>query len=365
MRFRMRRPTAPPIAADLGESAIHAIQLTGDGHTIAAAMSQPTEPAESFDLESHLAATASAAETFAASDTWIGRRVVIALPASLVSMTHLRLEAGEDAALAAQSRLPELGSNPMVRTIDVSSPWKTGRGNRELLCLAMSRESVLRYVGILHDCKFDIAGVYTPASMLLRAFAHVNRRDADSDTATMYIDLGRHQTTVAFGQGASLVAARSISVAATTKHAPAAPAPVLEPAVTSATDDGAIDFLTTLNRRADNESASLPHLSGDGSAAEVPSELCEELSTCMRHYQSLFAETPVQRIVFTGLGAMQASPCCAIAKSLHLPAQIGDPLARWNASATKTEIDDWAMQLRPQWSIVAGLATDLGEEFKS
>ena len=365
MRFRMRRPTTPPIAADLGESAIHAVQLTTDGHAVAAAMRHSTEPTDAFDLESHLAATEVAAQKLAASDTWTGRRIVIAMPASLVSMTHLRLEPGEDASLAAQSRLPELGLNPMVRTVDVSSPWKTGRGHRELLCLAMSREHVLRYVGLLHACKFDIAGIYTPASMLLRAFAHVNRRDTDADTATMYVDLGRHQTTVAFGHGAALVAARSISVAATRCTATAAPSAAMEPIAAATNHEASNDSLATINRRSDNASPSLPQLSPQKTPTDLPSELCEELSTCMRHYQSLFSEVPVQRLVFTGYGALQAAPCCAIAQHLHLPAQVGDPLARWSASATTTDIDDWGLQLRPQWSVAAGLATDVGKELES
>jgi hypothetical protein len=361
----MRRPTTPPIAADLGESAIHAIQLSDAGCEVAAALSLDVDWRESFDPDAHLTAARAAVDQLAASDAWAGRRMIIALPAALVSMAHLRLEPGEDVTLAAQSRLPDIGPDPMVRTIDVSSPWKSGRGCRELLCLAMPRDAVLRYVAMLHDCKVDIAGIYTPASMMLRAFSHVNRRDSDADVATMYVELDRHNTTVAFGQGASLVAARSISIAATTSAAARVDLPAAPLATVSADTAGPSGFLDTISRRSNQESPSTPRLEAGAPANEAPAALCEELRTCMRHYQGLFSEIPIQRIVFTGPGALEAAPCCAMAQALHLPAQIGDPLAQWDSTSTASGISDWARQLRPQWSVAAGLAAGADEESTS
>ena len=84
-------------------------------------------------------------------------------------------------------------------------------------------------------------------------------------------------------------------------------------------------------------------------------DLCEELRMCIRQHQSLFGQTAIGRIVFTGYGATAAGSCRAIARSLQLPAQIGDPLARWDSSTTSTLTQDWSLQIRPQWAIAAGL----------
>ena len=211
MQFNWRRPVAPPIAADFGASCIRMLQLSSDGTAITAAMEEPTIPDTPFDPQTHLARAECMISQLTSNAAWTGKRVVASMPVSIVTMTHLRLNPGEDLETAIQTRVQDLGANPMIRSIDVSSPWKSTRGGRELLCIAMPREIVLRYVAMLHGHGLEVTGVYSPASMLLRAFQHVNRRDSDEDTATMYVDLEPANVTVAFGHGSSMVAARRVA----------------------------------------------------------------------------------------------------------------------------------------------------------
>jgi hypothetical protein len=335
------------------------LQLDQAGRGISAA-SELELPAEAFDLEHHLSATDAALRDLLSARWGSNRRMVVALPAELVSMTHLHLEAGEDLQTAVQTRMPDAGIDPLIRSIDVSSPWKSSRGGADLLCLAMPREAVLRYVGVLHDRKFDIAGVYAPASMLVRAFMHVNRRDTDVDACTMYIDLSPGRSTVAFAHGPRLVAARTTEALAM-EDAEAPPRPIASAAPVAATDDDG-NLLTAINRRVDQAPPSMPPV--QAAPVHVPEASCDELRMCMRHHQSLFSETPITRVVFTGRGALAAGPCCGIAQALGLPAQVGDPLARWDASGTDIDCADWHHQLRPQWTVAAGLATEFDEEYR-
>ncbi|MDG1839085.1 MAG: hypothetical protein P8I91_09835 [Phycisphaerales bacterium] len=347
----MRRSQCPPIAVDLGARELRFLQLDQAGTSISAAAAHPL-PQGNFDIETHLAAASDAVAAMASNPMWFGRRLVVALPAPIVTMTHLKLEQGEDLDTAVQTRLQDVGQDPLVRTIDVSCPTKRTRG---VLCIAMPREVVLRYVAMLHQYRYDITGVFAPASTLLRAFRHVNRRDGDADTATMYLDLAGTECTVAIGHGSQLVAARCIttsplnSSAEKKMAAQPAPTPVAAECFNS-------DIMTTINRRVDQGSTSLPSVPHATTTHNAPRELCDELRMCVRHYQGLFHEVPVKRLVFTGDGAMADGPCREIARNLGLSAQIGDPLARWDASTTNVAATDWNLQLRPQWTIAAGLA---------
>ena len=86
---------------------------------------------------------------------------------------------------------------------------------------------------------------------------------------------------------------------------------------------------------------------------------------CMRQYQSLFGTTPVSRMVFTGDGAAAAAPCRTIAQKLGIPAQVGDPLARWGVDSIDTPSPDWSLQIRPGWAVAAGLAASDAERTPS
>ena len=357
MRFNWRRPLTPPIGADFGASCIRMLQLSEDGTAIAAAMEEPSSIDSAFEPQTHLDRASELIGRLASDAAWTGKRVVASMPASIVTMTHLRLNPGEDLDTAIQTRVQDLGANPMIRSIDVNSPWKTGRAGRELLCIAMPREIVLRYVAILHGHGMEVMGVYSPASMLLRAFQHVNRRTSDVDTATMYVDLEPANATVAFGHGSSMVAARRVAGSiGTADDEPVNHVPVSEPAHANCHAAHSTDVLTTINRRQQQTAPSMPAIpaAAEPSGAAID-DLCEEFRMCIRQHQSLFGQTPIGRIVFTGHGATAAGPCRAIARNLQLPAQIGDPLARWDASSTSIQAPDWSLRIRPQWAIAAGL----------
>jgi len=331
------------------------IQLTGQGDGIASVFEACAGEDGAFDLDRHLNWLGSIMRSAFDPTNWAGRRVLACMPAPLVTMTQLKLGPDEDATAAVQARVPDLGANPMVRTVDLGGPWRSGGGVRSVLCLAMPREAVLRYVGLLHEYKLDIAGVYTPASMLVRAFRHVHRREEDAERATMYVNLTTTGSIVAFGHGPTLMLARGITVSGP-DPATASRVATTHTARPVQSPDGAL--LTAINRRTGVEAPSMPTLP-EAVDAPAPEDLCDELRMCMRHHQSLFAETPIERIVFTGDGATASPVCRAIAQALHLPAQVGDPLARWQLLPGSDSVpgDDWNQELRPQWAIAAGLAS--------
>ncbi len=352
MRLKMRRPLTSAIAADLGSSAIQCLQLNPTGQSVQAALSEPMD--SDFDTDRHVDAVATCLARVAERSAWTSRRVLVALPAEVVTMAHVEVEQGGDVDLAVASRLQDAGDDAVIRRIDVSNPWRSTRGGRSFLCIAMPRPLVIRYVETIHKLKFEIAGVYAPASMLVRAFQHVNRRAADADVATVYLHLGQQTSTIAIGHGTALRAARSIACGHTSATAPKR---VVETQTAPAINSSEPSLLTTINRRTDAEAPTLPELAHErATPCANSSDLCEEIRMGIRHHQQLFDETPLQRLVFTGPGALDAAFCRSVAQEIGLPAQVGDPLARFGADTPERPSEDWACELRPQWAVAAGLA---------
>ena len=360
MPLPWKRSGPPPIAADLGVDAIRLVQLDSEDLTsVATATESPLPNAAPFDLSSHLEVASHALKTISDDGPWRGRRLVVALPAAMVSMAYARIEADEDPQLIAQSRFPDLAEDLTLRTIDLPANGRTMRSGRDVLLLAMSRASVLRYVEMIHDLKFEVAAVYSPASMMVRAFAHLNRRERDTDSATLYVDLDQHGTTAAIGHGRQMVLARRFDTSVCTNAIHAAPRRIEQSVpVAAAESPSEQQFLATLNRRQGampDSMASLPV--GDGVAGNKhTTEIVEELQLCLRHHRSLFDNIEVGRVVFTGTAATEQSPCRQLARSLGVPAVVGDPLGQWNTEQTNVPIDNWHQHIRPQWAIAAGLA---------
>ena len=85
--------------------------------------------------------------------------------------------------------------------------------------------------------------------------------------------------------------------------------------------------------------------------------LSEELDHCLLYYRSTFRPTNVERIIFTGIQAVDKRLCQALAQRLNLAAQIGDPMMGLRGgnsiadSATTT-----ATQAQPGLAVAVGLS---------
>ena len=90
--------------------------------------------------------------------------------------------------------------------------------------------------------------------------------------------------------------------------------------------------------------------------------IVDELSMCVRYHQSLFRDRKIDRIIFLGGEARNIALCQHIAKELHLPAQLGDPLARLESKRSLRTPGLTLGQPQPGWAVVCGLCmapTDL------
>ncbi len=89
----------------------------------------------------------------------------------------------------------------------------------------------------------------------------------------------------------------------------------------------------------------------------VAESLEEELSMCVRYHQSIFRDRKIDRVVFTGGEARDIGLCQHIARTLRLPAQLGDPLTRLEYKKSLRTPGLALGQAQPGWAVVCGLST--------
>ena len=123
MSLSWKRSGAPPVAADLGATGIRLLQLaTEDATMLATAAEHPIAAEAQFSLDMHLAASSQAIASIRDNECWSGRKIIVSMPAPLVSMACVRLESDEDPTFVAQSRFPELADDLSIRVVDLPPP---------------------------------------------------------------------------------------------------------------------------------------------------------------------------------------------------------------------------------------------------
>jgi Tfp pilus assembly PilM family ATPase len=412
MGFSMFSTQASPIAIDFGSTAVKLLQVSpGDEPHIVAAAELPVPDTIRLDNEKLLSFYAEWLPKTIASGGFKGKRVVIAIPAGQTFTQHMQLAhvdgVNRDDLIKGQLN-QQIGCMPdsvVVRSVDVATVHRQGQQREEIICFAMARDTVMRYIEIMRRCRLKVAGVHTEMMAMTSAFDHLCRRAEDEQVTTMYVDLGWAGTRVAICHGHDLMFARSIQIGG--RHFDQLIASELNCAITDArahrltlhqpmparadgmTPDG--DGMALMN------AAARAHAADDGAQAEetanstataddrrvgqVPAEFCaevtpgpvsadvrvdmtelldtvaDELSMCLRYHKGLFPSRPIDRVIFLGGEARQLWLCQHIINSLRLPAQLGDPLARLSRDRYRKAADLNFDQPQPGWAVSCGLCT--------
>ena len=125
-----------------------------------------------------------------------GKRAVIGIPSARTFIQHMSLSPVDGMSteelikseLNAQTGVAPAGI--VVRHIDVGSFSRDGGNKNEVICLAMSRDTVMQYIDLLKRLKISVVGVHTEPQAMAHAFDHLYRRDGDELTTTLYVDCG-------------------------------------------------------------------------------------------------------------------------------------------------------------------------------
>jgi len=414
MAFGMFTAQQSPVAIDFGSSSVKLLQIgTGDKPPLVAAGELPVPDSVRTEPE----------KTFAFYEEWLpkilrdakikGKRAVIAVPAAQTFIQHMQISETEgvsrDEIIKGQLQA-QMGVSPsgvVVRSMEVCPVTRNGMTMKEIICFAITKDTVMQYVSLLKRCKLEVVGVHTDTLAMIRAFDHVHRRDDDTSVTTMYVDLGWGGTRVAITHGKQIMFSRYIPVGgkhfdqlivsslhcdivAARSHRLTLQQSLMNPPQNGQTVDttgmpmlaagvakGATDSrgrtgsAVAVDRRGAGSAPGLnhnltgretPRQAGGLDLTELLDTVSDELSMCLRYHQGLFPQRKIDRAIFVGGESRQSWLCQHIVKVLRVPAQLGDPLARLDVTGAPTTPGLTLGQPQPGWAVTCGLCnapTDL------
>jgi type IV pilus assembly protein PilM len=289
-------------------------------------------------------------------NTFKGRQCVLSLPAEPVFVQHVKIAKlpAEDTTAAVrrelQGKLPFALDQAIIRHILAGDIYGDGEPRQEVVTVSTSRDTLDNHLGMARSAKLDVVGVNVECCALVECFGRMFRRAADASRTILYMDIGAASTQVVLSHGSRLVFARNLPIGgdrfdlAVTEgmRVPVEQAREMRRGLSQNTVDGTEE--------------------GPGDAIynflDKPiSSLVEEVTQCLRYYESVFRNQAIERAIFLGGQAYDKRLCQTIARQLNLPAQIGDPLLR-----TK-RVEGAGLQLgldrrepQPDWAVAVGLS---------
>jgi Tfp pilus assembly PilM family ATPase len=395
-----------PIAIDLGSSSAKLLQISsqGDQPALVAAAEIVLPDDMRGDADKTAAFWADAIPKALRTGRFKGKRAVVSMHSGQTLTQHMQIAdtegvKREDAIKAQlQMQMNVLPQNIVVRSIEVCAVHRNGQARTEMICFAIAKDTVMKSVELLKKCKLEVVGVHTEAMATVRAFEHIHRRAEDDKITTLYIDMGWSGTRVAISHGKQLVFARFITVGG--RHfdqliagalkcdmndarrrrldlpgefvtanegamlSIAAEAHTRAAAVRSGTavmDERRSGMSPAVLRNA-VRGAQAPRNISATDISELLDTLNDELSMCLRYHTGLFKGRAIDRVIFVGGESRQAWLCQHVVKELRVPAQMADPLARFDPTNAPETPGLTLGKPQPGWAVACGLCdapTDL------
>lgn len=392
MKLRWAAKNTRPIAVDFGSDRMKLLQVSTDDppRLVAAA---------SMEVPLSLRATGSERDEYLADALgdllkrggFNGRRAVLAVPSSLTHIQHVRIGRNETADVDAQvaeqlrGKLPVGPEALVIRNVRVGEVFDDGSARQEVIAMATTRQTVMRCISLAGKARLAVVGMHCEPLAIARAFAHLYRREGDEKQTTFFIDIGQTTTKALLTHGRQLVFAKSIRVAG--EHFDRLLAKQMEVELDEARDrrraiaagqpipgptPRRVDRSESSDRRTAGDTGSGLAMLAAATETEPPPEqpapavtpdggemldcLIDELQLCAGYHGSMFPDRPIDKVVFLGGQAHQRSMCQQIARSLRLPAQVGDPLqwvSRSSDAAAPINVD--LRQAQPGWAVPMGL----------
>lgn len=326
-----------------------------------------------------------------------GRRSILSLPASRMSIQHLRLppdDASRHGALhvALHDRLKTNATDVLLRHLVAGQVEENGSEFDEIIAMAAERSFVDEFLHAAALAKLDVIAMNVEPNALVDCFSHVYRRRIDAELTSCYIDIGAAATRVVAARGSHILFARFLSIAGdslndavarelqTTRDAArvlrikkqlSATAEVrgrITPAADSAPariDRGQLPSEIPPTLEPDPKQLEL-HRKIDEACNPPVEALIAALRQCQHDHERTFPNNRIDRLIFIGGESRDRLLCQRIALALGLPGQVGDPLVRMGRIsdiAVESGIDRRTPQ--PAWAVAIGLsmgpAADAGE----
>ncbi|MFN4242921.1 MAG: pilus assembly protein PilM [Tepidisphaerales bacterium] len=389
------RPAALPIGIDFGTETLRLAQVScgaGGEYRVVAAASLDVPTTARNDPQQRLQFFVSSLKDLLASGGFRGRKAVLGLPSSALSMVHLRLPRMDEKALAkavpfeARGKLPYDPSHAVIRYLVAGEVYHGQDPKIETIVMASPRAAVEALLNAAGKAKLDVVGMNTEPLAMLDCMLRLSRRKEDHETTVLYVDIGAGGSRAVIARGTKVLFARGIGIGGDhftravaqkagcsfeearllrlrTAETPqtlagvsgaaheAAPVASGADGPTAGREDASPDHSFALlgaamaRSRGDGTShgarasaISSPASTGPAGDASLsvveqavrePLErLVEELDLCRRYHEATFPSLPVDKLMFIGGEARQKGLCAHVARELGLAACVGDPVAR-------------------------------------
>ena len=383
-------PGSNPIGVDFGTDSLRIAQVepvngaTGDFKLVAAARADVPVHVRN-DPAQKLAFFLEAVRELWAQGNFRGRKVVLSLPASILTIQHLRVPKMDDEALKkallweARGKLPYDPSHAVMRHMVAGEIHQDGEQKHEVILMAAPRGWVNEFLASAAKAKLDVVGMNVEPKAVVECFGHIYRRKNDGETVNCFVDIGCGATRVFIAKGQQMVFSRAVPVGGDhfTRAVAAAlkigfeDAKVLRVKLAHAQPDGSPkpatdpDGLPAGLFSPPPPKPSAEALAASRREADVVEQACreplnkliDELVLCRRYHEATFPNSLVDRLVFVGGEARHRNLCQGIAKGLDLAAQVGDPMVRMGRMSDigpESGVDRRLPQ--PDWSCALGLS---------
>ncbi len=398
-----------PIAVDVGTASIKVLQVVlGEVPSLHATAELEVPDPVRIDVEKRARFLKTELPGLFRAHGFRGRRVVCAPLATQVLVRPVQVERtdplGQHALAGAEleAQLERMPGSLVFRSQPIASSTREGRAVSELLCWAMTREDSMRYVELFRSFRYRLVGLHPQVLSIAGAFPHLNRRLGDASACSMYVDLGWGGMKVAITHGDELVFAKQVQIGgrqldeliaersgtdtftarirridecvngdgirpSTAREPVPHPGGLAMLRAGLAKDGGSTAVgpgpatSTTGERRGpgiipDPGSPDGALLVASEDCSELLESMSDELAMCVRHHARLFPGRGIDRLIFLGGESRNTGLCRGLARSLHVPAQLGDPLARFAAGPHDPMLPEPG-RASPSWGSACGLCT--------
>jgi type IV pilus assembly protein PilM len=353
MALKIVRGRTMPIGVDIGSSSVKLAQLKhadGEMELLAAGVAEVAHR-DRDDLSRRLNSLAQGIREVLRSQPFRGRAAVLSLPAEDTVVRHVRVpklppkEMARAVEWELQGKLPYAVKEAVVRHVVSGEAFGEGDAKQEVIVVAAARRTLDAYLGMARRAKLDVVGVNVEPCAIVECFGRLFRRSSDAARPILFIDLGAASTQVVLSHGNRIVFARNLAKGGDD----------LDQAI--AQDVGvAVEQAHAIRQGL---------LNGDmqpqqeeklyAILAEPMDALADEITKCLRYYESIFRNRSIERAIFIGGQAGDKRLCQSLAKRLDLPAQVGDPLVRVKRP-TQGHVGLDQRRPQPRWTVAIGLS---------
>jgi type IV pilus assembly protein PilM len=344
-----------PIGVDLGSSSIKMAQLRASENSFellaAARVEIPGECRD--DHERRFEFQCDKIRGILAAGAFKGREAILSLPAAATFLQPVRIpivpQKQIDLAVKneLQGKLPYPEADAVIRHILAGTVYPEGRDMQERIVVAILRSDLEAYLAMAQRAGLQVVGVNIEACAIVECFARVLRRASDESCVTLFIDMGAASTQVALAHSQKIVFASNLPMGG------------------HSLDEEVAEALHIPVEQAHQVRRNMIRQEADTAAEDELYGLLEDriagfadkMTQCVRYHESVFRNRPIERVIFVGGQAHDKRLCQSIAKRLHLPAQVGDPIAgikRVNLAGGAFGLD--GRQPNPSWAVAVGLS---------